>query len=520
MYIEPNSNIRILNNVRLTPDYNHTIWFGVYGHEEQRAQQTQYFLGKTKYNLTRQYYQRQGKGTLKVNLRADDIYDCSYMMFQNTSYGERWFYAFITNVEYVANTVAQITYVLDVMQTWYFDYYIPPCYVEREHVADDTVFSNTLPEPLDIQMYKYTDLSIPPQFNQNYVIILAATWEWYGGLCVDANSGTYGGMWGGLIYNVFTSVSALEACLTFATSNNKLDGIVSLFMLPYGCVTERDTQETNSFTYSLPKKTSGAIDGYTPKNKKLYSAPFTTIHVENGEGLNAEYRQELFSTENTEFKFYTVMNCNPITVMYPLEYDGLVINRVEELSIKTYPQCSWNNDTFKAYLAQNTGQIIGSIASLGAGIIAGGLVGGFGSEVFNATLTRSGGSALQGLGKVYDQMTRANTPHGKGDASVGIATRKLGFHFYRRELRGEYAKEVDDFFTRYGYTCEEVKIPVSEYSTPVRENWVYVKTRECTPVGNMPSDDKDTIARIYNRGVTYWYDGDKIGDFSLSNNTL
>ena len=115
MYIEPQTNVKLLRNVPLDNTYEHTIYFGDAG------SQTSYFSGLTKYNLTNYTYQRVNSNQMRVAKKADDLYDCNYLMFQNTAFGSKWFYAFVTGVEYVNNETSTITYEIDVMQTWFFD---------------------------------------------------------------------------------------------------------------------------------------------------------------------------------------------------------------------------------------------------------------------------------------------------------------------------------------------------------------------------------------------------------------
>ena len=78
-------------------------------------------------------------------------------MFQNTSFGIKWFYAFITNVEYINNETSEITIEIDVMQTWHFDYTVNQCFVEREMAATDDIGGNLVPETLNwANMYTRT----------------------------------------------------------------------------------------------------------------------------------------------------------------------------------------------------------------------------------------------------------------------------------------------------------------------------------------------------------------------------
>lgn len=53
-------------------------------------------------------------------------------MYQNTSYSQKWFYAYIDNMRYVNDSMTEIRIITDVWQTWQFDIQIKESFVERE----------------------------------------------------------------------------------------------------------------------------------------------------------------------------------------------------------------------------------------------------------------------------------------------------------------------------------------------------------------------------------------------------
>ena len=110
-YIAPNGTIHLLHNVPLDTTYQHTLRFS------SAANQYSYFsnASRVKRTFTNQYYTRLNRGIIRVNELADNIYDCNYLMYQNTSFSNKWFYAFIKSVEYVNNAVSQIEFEIDVM---------------------------------------------------------------------------------------------------------------------------------------------------------------------------------------------------------------------------------------------------------------------------------------------------------------------------------------------------------------------------------------------------------------------
>lgn len=153
MYVKPNSDIYLLRGIPLDNRYEHTLWFG------DTNSQHNYFAGKVKHHFTDVTYT--GKDDfVTVNITADNCYDCNYLMYQNKAFGRKWFYAFIKKVEYVSNDVTRIFYEIDIMQTWLHDYKMRKCFVEREHVTNDAIGSNTIPEPISFGEDHYKKTAI------------------------------------------------------------------------------------------------------------------------------------------------------------------------------------------------------------------------------------------------------------------------------------------------------------------------------------------------------------------------
>ena len=56
-------------------------------------------------------------------------------------------------MEYVNDNMTDVYIKLDVFQTYQFDFQYKKCFVEREHVNDDTVGLHTVPENLETGEY-------------------------------------------------------------------------------------------------------------------------------------------------------------------------------------------------------------------------------------------------------------------------------------------------------------------------------------------------------------------------------
>lgn len=151
MQVQPNSTIYLLAGVPVDKGYNYSLHF------EDRATQTatmQRFIMQNG-TFTAQQYTRPEKNVLRVNICADEVLNCNYVMFKNDGikngthrYANKWFYAF-AHVEYVNEFACNVVYEIDKIQTWMFDYEFEECFVEREHAIADVAGDNLQPEPVD-----------------------------------------------------------------------------------------------------------------------------------------------------------------------------------------------------------------------------------------------------------------------------------------------------------------------------------------------------------------------------------
>lgn len=144
--IIPNSEVRLIKNVPFSNNYKNVIQFN------DKASQESYF--KSLPNIVADDFKYvRNNGTIKVPYYRDEILEYNYLMFKNKAYGDKYFYAFITNISYINPNTSAISFELDVFQTWFMDVEFKPSYVEREHCkrwnSDGTPVINTIPEGLD-----------------------------------------------------------------------------------------------------------------------------------------------------------------------------------------------------------------------------------------------------------------------------------------------------------------------------------------------------------------------------------
>ena len=69
--------------------------------------------------------------SLKVHFNYSQILTCNYMAFQNTDYSNKWFFAWIDNIEYVDDNCVEISFTVDQFSTWWSSISKIPVFVER-----------------------------------------------------------------------------------------------------------------------------------------------------------------------------------------------------------------------------------------------------------------------------------------------------------------------------------------------------------------------------------------------------
>lgn len=148
---QPLGKIELIRNVDIDASYTHQYYFTNIDAQES------FFASKVYRSLDNGTYQRKNINTIQVPFQADEIADCKYLRWQNRNYSQKWYYAFVTSINYINPGVSQINYELDVYQTYLFDMQWKQSFIEREHTARWTTDSksnripviNTEPEGLE-----------------------------------------------------------------------------------------------------------------------------------------------------------------------------------------------------------------------------------------------------------------------------------------------------------------------------------------------------------------------------------
>ena len=120
---------------------------------------------------------RQNNNSIYSDFTYDQCIQANYIAFQNKDYSNKWFFAFIEDIVYKGDNNTEIIYKIDSWSTW-FDYWQKkPCYINRQHVNDDTIGKHTIPENLDVGEIELGNWNTYNGLSEDYYFCLMSTYN-------------------------------------------------------------------------------------------------------------------------------------------------------------------------------------------------------------------------------------------------------------------------------------------------------------------------------------------------------
>ena len=131
----------------------------------------------------------------------------------------------------------------------------------------------------------------------------------------------------------------------------------------------------------------------------------------------------------------------------------------------------------------------------------------------------AGGSLAKGVDLMRQGIEASMSPaQNNGNLNNGdimLAMDENCFHIFKMSIRYEYAKKIDDFFTKYGYRVNKLKVP-NVSGRPVF-NYIQIAGDEDIGFCSIPSKYFEEINRACRNGVTIWHNHANIGNYSIDN---
>jgi len=547
MAIQPDTNLYLLK-CPLELSNKHQLTFS------NKNQQFEYFSNLENLEINRISYQRKDS-VIRYPAHIDSLLEYNYCMYQNDNYSNKWFYAFIVNMEYINDSMTNIYIKTDVFQTWQFDLIYKQSFIEREmiNVSEDVPGSNLIPENLEsgenIIQSTFSNYDFEPAY------IIAYSGDNLGNTPINQNGANYNGIFSSIKYILCNSGGFKDLMGTLQNSQ-QADYIVTCFTVPILAVKSIYTPDLpqteimnannieNPIEYTVGSRPS-SLNGYTPKNKKLLQFPFCYLGFNKSNGNNKVYKFEDFTNGEAKFHGMCEVNPNPQAVLIPENYKGQVQNLEEIAVVGGYPTVSYKTDTFNSWLAQNANiidiQYERTKFNYNMGLASNAV--GVATDTLSGVLSALNPLELSGVGSSIASMSNRmlevessskNYEYDIANMNAQVQAKELlpdnvslsssnatliGYQKQSQQIfsiytiKRQFAERIDKYFDMFGYKTNTVKIP----NINNRPNWNYVKTIGANIEAFIPQSDLSEIISLFDNGITLWHNSNNFLDYSVNN---
>lgn len=476
----------------------------------------------TAFNGDATYIREHGIITVGINADTLDSAGVNYCRFINPQAGNYYRYCFVDEVEYVAPETSRLHIRIDAFVTNIGNINFNQCFVEREHVSNDTLFAHTLAEPLNIPYLVGTEITssvysganstlwdtnfVPVVFCKEYVNNYPPTTEsdFLGGMPLPCaayaildmsdfntivNRIDTGVSVGGdqLSNNVIAVALALRDKLQF---HNIPADAANPDVASITQVSVSNLQYTYTPNYS-------SIAGHTVRNNKLNCALFRHFTLTDRANSELDFNYEKCSNPNSIPINYTyAFGVNPVLCYYVDHYNGETRNLRRGISISDFPLMPYISDTYSNWLAQNSNKLNLQAMTIGINAMKGAVNGNAIGAVEEAINSMAGMSAMY-----QDMKASPDSFSGNIGGSTALANGELGMDLIDYHLTAETADMVDKFFDCYGYNVSLTKTP----QISSRTHYNYCKTIGSNVYGAIAEDQKEMIDKLFNEGITVWH---------------
>ena len=551
---ELKSRIILCKNIKMDKSYNNVL---SYTEEQMLA-----LCEKNKIAERTDYSFMRPTTNIYVDFTYEQCIQANYIAFQNKDYSNKWFFAWINDVNYISDKNCELTYTVDAWSSWWDKWNQQDCYILRQHVRDDTIGAHTLPENIDvgevIQGGVIEDISLSEYF--------------YVGVLTSHNPVTNKDFTAPItVYK--RNVMAKKLCLFNANpmdnlvnlglfllhtnANGHSSDIDSIFFIPSSLINVADLEENTGTTPTLPGLPSGetytfyttknsfqiesfeqeinkpySYTDYQPKNNKCLCYPYNYLLVSNNIGNQNIFKYENFSTDKAKFKVEMTVAVGCSGRLVPEYYKNMETDDDESLPLPKYPTIAWSTDSYINWLTQNAINVPTQVMSIAGGLgntaVTGGSITQYNKDnTINQAQTNNAftGAISTGvntatsianlLGQFYTASLLPNTTNGQNTADINFLAKRNTFTFRQMRAKKEYLIMIDNYFTRYGYAYRKIGTPNLTGRSVF--NYIEIAGDSNIGYGSVPSNFMETINNACRKGVTIWHNHDNLGNFSLDN---
>lgn len=467
---------------------------------------------------------------IDVNTSYGTAIQANYIAFENPDYNNKWFFAFIEEVKYVSNGTTRIIFQIDDFSTWWSFWSPKSCFVIREHIANDTIGNNLVPENVETGEYVNNGSPTFCGFGGGKFYCTTTSYLPDGTSVLGTNCGGIP-MAGAIMGSKYWQQTAYG--IQEIANNGQMDGIQQVFIIPFeladlgntywnqhGSDSEDDhtwwdfkgrtTPITKTTNFARPSQ----LNGYTPRNKKLLTGQFMFAMLDNFAGTVNKLEYEYFNDpSNIVIEARGVISVGCSITVYPKNYKGDTYNVMEGVMQGKFPTLSWSGDSFTNWLTQNSVNISTGLISAGASLAL--------APTAPQSAISGGLSIMSTIGQIYQhsicpQSVRGNT--NGGDTLTANNLNNVVIH--SMSIRSEFAQRIDQYFDKYGYATNKLKSP--NITGRTYWNFIQISNDDCIGYSNnqsvsVPPKAMENINNIFRKGVTVWHNHANIGNYSLNN---
>lgn len=501
------SQLKILEGIPFTADDKIVLTFN------SLAEQENYFEDFAIETFTNLSFVKGFLGKqIKVNAEIESLYYANYIMFNNSAYGDKWFYAYITGFEYVSDGCTIINFELDYFQTYMGEIVFDNCFIERQMQNDNDIFSSggrptwlhsveELPFALQDTIHIinkdevfFDEWEVAIIYKPNLVIEdIKGAFDWIGAILSGTtdivhyrpliNRGVY------LSNKYYSGASIVFVPVNGDAINEQITtfvmagyNILDIIMVPK--VITNYFYATVDFTAENLLYTQPEYSGFKLK-AKCFCYPFCYIEVTNCQGSSYKYKFEDFMNRICSFKISMATLPNFAGIIYPYGYyetgttDGYELG----LTIGEAPKCIWNENAMARYFNSDMMMdVVNAAASMAAGMpVKPDLV----VNTYSAVM--SGDKQKNNIGK---------------QPTLNLFLDKIGWKI--KAVMTANILDVNFFFYQKGYQTNQIGQP----NILTNDRFNYVKTRNAVVSGDIPIECKKKVEEMLDGGITFWHDLD------------
>lgn len=458
-----------------------------------------------------------------------EILNYNYLFYDENFQGNnKRIYCFIDDVTYINEKVTQITYHVDVLTTYYFNYSVNQSYIEREHFKQDDYTS--IPDTIDTGDLQVREQKFFP-FDGGYFVFASND------LTVDdtTEGKSYQCKIGNYILPCLViyfpsgnnGSSKLGEFIQNVSNKGRADRIISCFYTPLLQTPDfelsQESGDIGSFTVinsinteSLSSIISCQFDSLiTPKFKKIAVAPYSYIRVQDtitGQYILLDYNK--FLNRNLQFEIRVDISETPSIRVIPKNYDGENLSYSNSLVVNCSTSMPVVNNVYASYFMKNqeinnlnkTFGVVGAVQQIASNPL----------NLLNDI--NAGVSAFEKISMINasdrQQQKNASQITGISDGACqrlnfenGIKISVLMPDKYHEEL-------IYKYWNMYGYPVHEYDIPNFRINN---SDHCYLKLIEPNiTFKGVPVKHQQQIISFYERGITFWKDKDSFRRYYIN----